>query len=741
MNIENGAVTTSPNWEKYWAGARSIYFTFCNLLSAVNDYVWNGTFSECLVSLGCNVLVGNMVVFAKCCADGSSFIKIDVSHIPVSQVEKQKLLEYIFALLTYASCKIQAERFGKKDDADALFIAKAQILGYVDNPILGKAQIGGKANCIISQFIAGGFAEDFDLQRYCDAYPYAPVAADLAAVREWNNLDHSCKFSIGRKMATSNVLRTCPQGGVGEQEDKSLCSIDIDKFRALEPRDRIRLMRYNPQLIQKENCVDFKLIDWLNLTEITATCKDWWQYKSFVKMPSYCWVKYILLFPDQASRCPYNQLRGRDWALLLQKDPSYASKCDFDSFNGDDWEDLLSVLPDYAKYCDISRFTDNARLRIVKAAPILANEHDIQSFSPWDLYVAINKCPSIVGKIEIQKLPPDLCRVIYKNNPYRIMLEKDPLLIDTIDTSAFSGEDWVRLVKKQPSLFARINFDVLNEYDWIDLMEQNFNVQKVCRWEKISADAWVYVLSQPKLRVKYDRYCNFTILSEDDWSQVIKFEPHYAWRCQCLNKISKDARKALYIGTRIFPLTLIRTDDFTAADWVEIIVKNPEVYGECDTTSLSERQLTYVEYRLCQYYWHCAYNELDSEDEKIKYRMRMHEVLDDVKYGLELERGDDAESVVGWRMWFANNGFAETETDRYYFCEPVECDYDNCVGKVRAYKEGPPEIDGCYHKCYLLTLSPDVRAPDNIISVEPCDKIYNAIIDEFAEDDLDAGRG
>ena len=111
----------------------------------------------------------------------------------------------------------------------------------------------------------------------------------------------------------------------------------------------------------------------------------------------------------------------------------------------------------------------------------------------------------------------------------------------------------------------------------------------------------------------------------------------------------------------------------------------------------------------------------------------MSEFINDVKYGLELERGKDAEFITGWRMWFANEGFAETDTVRYNFCEPIECDYYNCVGRVRAYKDAAPEIDGCYHRCFILILSPDKPAPDNIVSVEPCDDIYNAIIDEFVE--------
>ena len=735
MSIEDDRTSITPNWEKYWSGAKDIYFAFCNLYEAVNAIVWHGQLPNCVIAIGCNILSHDLVFFAKYCSDGSSYIDVDIEHIPCRDYDRQKLLEYMFVQLIYASCKIQASHFGSSKDADSIFITKAQLLGYVGNPIRGDAQQGGVANRIITKFISEGFADNFDLRRYCDAYRFMPTSGFVSAAAEWRAMGLNNRFSIDSSMALGETLepelmkRKLPQQETSKGENVC-CGIEIEKFRTLAPQDRLRLMRHHKSLIRKENCSDFNLKDWITLTEIQPSCKDWWPYKSFVRMPSYCWARYILLFPDQAHRCPYDQLRGQDWVLLLRRNPTLVCKCNFNAFSANDWSDLLKEMPEYAKYCNVSKYDGDNRLRIVKVAPSLATEHDIRYFSAWDLYVALHEYPAILDTIDINNLSEEHKQIISKNNPRRIMLEKDPCLIDSIDTSDFTGEDWVKLVKRQPSLFDRINYGVLDEYDWICLMERNLDVRSVCRWEKISGGGWVYILSV--LKKPYEKHCDFAKLSAQDWGYLIEKCPEYAMQCPCLDKVSKQARKVVFCKSN-FLRKVIKTDDFISADWVEIIDKNPELHSDCNTSSLSERQQLYVEYRTCQYYWHCGYDEQESESAKEKYRQDMNEFLAEQKYFLELERGENSEEVFGWRMWFANEGYAETDAERYNFCEPIECDYYNCVGRVRAYKDTAPEINGCYHRCFMLILSPDKPAPDNIISVEPCDDIYNAIIDEFVE--------
>jgi len=49
--------------------------------------------------------------------------------------------------------------------------------------------------------------------------------------------------------------------------------------------------------------------------------------------------------------CPWEELDGQDWMILLSKKPQFSSLCIWDKLIKEDWVDLLFVQPQFYIFC------------------------------------------------------------------------------------------------------------------------------------------------------------------------------------------------------------------------------------------------------------------------------------------------------------------------------------------------------------------------------------------------------
>ena len=77
--------------------------------------------------------------------------------------------------------------------------------------------------------------------------------------------------------------------------------------------------------------------------------------------------------PGFADRCPWNKLKGSDWARLLVKQPQFSDKCDWGKLGFDSLVWVFGARPELIDTCDWSKVTKARKAKLLHKWPSLAD--------------------------------------------------------------------------------------------------------------------------------------------------------------------------------------------------------------------------------------------------------------------------------------------------------------------------------------------------------------------------------
>ena len=222
---------------------------------------------------------------------------------------------------------------------------------------------------------------------------------------------------------------------------------------------------------------------------------------------------------SQAKESDWDALSCDEWIQLLEKHPKYADKCDFERFSGEETMRFLLSMPEFAKHCCIGKLYEEigeGDNRHVCFAELLVkgtkNAFGGKRFHPYDRLSEIKSlcdwsrlsCQDLKW-IMRRALDFEYTYVAYttrlfkpqgslpnrSRNAHRISKTSEIRIVKNanLDWNDLSGLDIVKLLKTFPQLSEQCNLSLLTVEDWVDLLEVQPTLAEKCKHlEKQIAD-------------------------------------------------------------------------------------------------------------------------------------------------------------------------------------------------------------------------------------------------------------
>ena len=111
-----------------------------------------------------------------------------------------------------------------------------------------------------------------------------------------------------------------------------------------------KLLLDKPELLEKLDIAK------LETAEVADTVGKFMDEQDWEHLADQCWNGWdwhflLLLRPQMAYRCPWDQLDGSDWCHLLTARPQFADNCPWEKLEGWNWIFLLIKQPQFADNC------------------------------------------------------------------------------------------------------------------------------------------------------------------------------------------------------------------------------------------------------------------------------------------------------------------------------------------------------------------------------------------------------
>ena len=222
---------------------------------------------------------------------------------------------------------------------------------------------------------------------------------------------------------------------------------------------------------------------------------------------------------SQAKESDWDALPCDEWIQLLERHPKYADKCDFERFSGEETMRLLLSMPQFAKHCCIGKLYEEIGEgddRHVRFAELLVNgTKNAFGGKRFHQYARLSEIKSLCdwSRLSCQDLKWIMRRTLdfeytyvayttrlFKpqgsllnraRNAPRISKTREIRIVKNanLDWNDLSGLDIVKLLKTFPQLSGQCNLSLLTVEDWVDLLEVQPTLAEKCKHlEKQIAD-------------------------------------------------------------------------------------------------------------------------------------------------------------------------------------------------------------------------------------------------------------
>ena len=493
--------------------------------------------------------------------------------------------------------------------------------------------------------------------------------------------------------------------------------MNLEKFRELLPRARLRLMRQQRNLVTKENCVGFTANDWVTLTEYDHDCLGWW-YSPDMKLPARLVARLYACEPEKIRLPLSEQFSSSDWVVLLRRNPKLADECNFEKLSADDWAELLSDRPEFVEKCRIGRFSGKERKSIVLAAPVLADKIDLDGFSPSEWCRVIKRYPEIAKYYNLNSLPRE----------YRVKMLRDSIKIAPVfSRDDFTGSDWVDVLILRMDLKDRCDFGKLSGADWVSLIRFHPEFAERCPWDLLNGEDWSQLL-QLEGSQKYEQYCDFSKLAAEDWNSLLPHKPGYWAKCPIPEELDVAATKAfMKYGHELAPI--LNLEQLSSSDWVELLSNNPDNISACEEvdgfSDFNARQYAYL--------IHCMKVKAGCDEIMADYYNEAAEIVEG--YRREFCDPDDCRRTDEWKMFFPSGKRVTFDVEQYHLCGDIKPEYFRGCGTALAYLENGEADEQGYFTCYRLYFNPDAKDPLDAFDREDREAYYSPTAEDLIDYD------
>jgi hypothetical protein len=173
--------------------------------------------------------------------------------------------------------------------------------------------------------------------------------------------------------------------------------------------------------------------------------------------------------------CPWDRFSGRDWVDVLTDNYDLNARIRFDLLSADDSAQIISAFPALEDRCDWSRIADDFPWGKVKRHPELIRHFPVRSNNA-DAWLSLLRACSDASFVDWLRL-----------------------------NDLFGVSHWVRLIVARPEL-----------------------ADKCRQWDQLSRADWNFLLSRrPEVARHCDAVNGWSLLSDSDWSHVIRHEPGF----------------------------------------------------------------------------------------------------------------------------------------------------------------------------------------------------------------------
>ena len=95
-------------------------------------------------------------------------------------------------------------------------------------------------------------------------------------------------------------------------------------------------------------------------------------YSCWEQLNGYYWSIILSKQPQFSEHCDWEKIRGWDWVRLLSKQPQMSEYCDWEKLDRWDWVRLLSKQPQFSEYCDWEKLDGENWIKLLSKQPQFA---------------------------------------------------------------------------------------------------------------------------------------------------------------------------------------------------------------------------------------------------------------------------------------------------------------------------------------------------------------------------------
>lgn len=290
-------------------------------------------------------------------------------------------------------------------------------------------------------------------------------------------------------------------------------------------------------------------------------------------------VRLLIHSDAVAEYVDWRDLRGADWARLLRMKPKYSINCCWPKLKNENWVSLLINQPQFAKFCDMHVFTRNEWIQILKVQPSLCKNDIVARLFTIEDWVEVVSAQSSL----LQNIPKTLTEERNRACLLRIM----PQIANGMVLNDFNGTQWVNLI----------------------LGGCDSRVLKQCKWDRLSANNWVDLLSECP---EYADKCDWNRINQKKYIKLLMRQPDLYGRKKSVD-LSKKAKVKLTLVYRKF-LGLCSFNCLSGSDWSRLLKVYPELEHFCRWELLSGSDWARLLGDRPRFYYRCEWSKLDAKD-------------------------------------------------------------------------------------------------------------------------------